>query len=93
MQEQQYEGSSSGSEIVHRSQGMYDVWSEGEKLRPESQRQKAKGRVSPLVIAVIVIVVLFVVILLFGIGAYVMVAHGAVHSTIQQAIPAPIQNP
>lgn len=94
MQEQKYKSFSSESEIVHGRQGMYDIWSEGEKLRSEPQRNKKNGGVSPLVLIVIVIVVLFGVFLLFGMVAFVMVAH-SVHSGVQnvQAVPVPIQNP
>ncbi len=87
-QEQQYEGFSHEAERASRWQGPQDIWSEREKIRPESPRHKEKGRVSLLVISVLAIVLLFVVLFLVGILVFVVTVHGASH-----AVPIPIQRP
>lgn len=99
MQEQQYEGFSSESEIVYDRQGTQNIWGEGEKLRPELHRRKKKGRVSPLAISIIVIALFFAVVLLAGMFLYPVSVHNASgassagQNTIQQAVPAPMQKP
>lgn len=84
MQQQQYEGFSYESEMAYGRQSVRDVWSEGEKLRPEPQRQKKKGRILPLAIIAVVIALLFVVFFLGSMVTPVSRSH-AVH-----AVPAPI---
>lgn len=92
MQEQQYENSSSESERASERQSTRDRWSEGEKLLPEPQRLKKRGKLSPLAIIVSVIVLLLVVFLLGGV-MYALVAHSAVHTIVTQPAVPPIQKP
>ena len=87
MQEQQYQSFSYESEIAYGRQDMRDVWSEGEKLRPELQRQKKKEGVLQKAILAVVIALLLVVFLFGGMLISVSKSH-AVH-----AVPAPIQKP
>lgn len=89
-QEQQYERFSPEAErYLGLAQGTQDMWSEGEKIRPEeSLHQKEKGKVSLLVISVLAIVLLFVVLFLVGILVFLVTAHGASH-----AVPMPMPKP
>jgi len=92
MQEQQYEGFSYESEIAYARHGMRDIWSEGEKLRPEPQHQKKKGKILPLAIIAVVIALLFVVFLsagmLFSVSSHTV---HAVPAPIQKSYPVPIK--
>lgn len=95
MQEQQYEGFSYESGMTYGRQGMRDIWNEGEKLRPEPQRQKKQGRISSLAIIAVVIALLFVAFLLGGMLVSVSKSHAvqAFPAPIQKSYPAPIQKP
>jgi hypothetical protein len=91
--QQHYESFSSESERNSGRQDARDIWSEGEKLQSEPQRQTSMGGFLPLaptvmiaavMIIVIVMAVLFVAGALVGIFlAHILIIHGGQVAPIQ----------